>query len=288
VTTASRIDQVLPQASSAQLLGVQTQAGGIEYQLGRKLYFNSIIGFGNIIGAGDTADNASTGAELTLAEFESTGPNDINPVLADVGFFTTGSLAAALSNSSGTLTGGAANTPFCEDFNQTIVCVQAATVTTTNGSTAITFSANTTLSATALLSFSNQSGVQYGLASAITASTTGTLATAYTGTGGAKQSYSLAPTNDNACFRNPAGVVNDNSGTATTQTGAPTGAASAAANANVNSTVCGNGVQDAFEECDNGTANGTSGNPCSVACRCAGRNSYEPGGIAPTGGYACQ
>jgi hypothetical protein len=32
--------------------------------------------------------------------------------------------------------------------------------------------------------------------------------------------------------------------------------------------ICGNGIQEPFEECDNGAANGSTGNACSSACRC--------------------
>jgi hypothetical protein len=42
--------------------------------------------------------------------------------------------------------------------------------------------------------------------------------------------------------------------------------------------VCGNGVQEPFEECDNGAANGTAGNACSVACRCSATFHYSNSG----------
>jgi cysteine-rich repeat protein len=50
------------------------------------------------------------------------------------------------------------------------------------------------------------------------------------------------------------------------------------------STVCGNGVQEAYEECDDGLNNGTTGDACSSICRCAGTKSYENTGS----GYKCQ
>jgi hypothetical protein len=56
------------------------------------------------------------------------------------------------------------------------------------------------------------------------------------------------------------------SGLATNQNGCmgnPTGIPGASV-----STTCGNGVREAYEECDNGTSNGTSGNNCSQTCRC--------------------
>jgi len=61
------------------------------------------------------------------------------------------------------------------------------TVTTTNGSTAITFSTNQTLPEGSLLQFSNQPGVTYCLAAAVSSSTSGTLSANYTGTGGSGQ-----------------------------------------------------------------------------------------------------
>jgi hypothetical protein len=63
--------------------------------------------------------------------------------------------------------------------------VFAGTVTLTNGSASITFSGNQTLPAGTWLSFSDQPSAVYQLASAIAASTAGTLTTVYTGTGGA-------------------------------------------------------------------------------------------------------
>jgi hypothetical protein len=68
-----------------------------------------------------------------------------------------------------------------------------------------------------------------------------------------QQTVCAQSSNDNACARNPSGIP-----------GEP--GADPVANP-TNSTVCGNGKQELFEECDNGTANGTSGNACSVTCR---------------------
>jgi hypothetical protein len=48
--------------------------------------------------------------------------------------------------------------------------------------------------------------------------------------------------------------------------------------------VCGNGVQEPFEECDNGTANGTAGNACSVTCRCSATFHYSRSGSV----FACR
>jgi hypothetical protein len=61
----------------------------------------------------------------------------------------------------------------------------AGTVTVTNASASITFSTAQTLPAGTLLVFSAQPGVQYALASAVVASTSGTLSVVFGGTGGA-------------------------------------------------------------------------------------------------------
>ncbi len=196
LTDGVRLQQVQASTATVQNLGVQSTAAGSEYQLARKLLFGSVIGFANI-NAGTSGQLDTATGELALAEWESVESN-VAPLLAADGFFTVGPQSGELGVSHG---GGTANTPFCEDFNQTLVC-------------------------------------------------------------GAS-----APTNDNACARNPAGVPNDPS--------------AVAANAST-STVCGNGIQEAFEECDPGpvaTAN------CSSACRCAGLTSYLPNG---SGGYSCQ
>jgi hypothetical protein len=58
-----------------------------------------------------------------------------------------------------------------------------------------------------------------------------------------EQNVCGAAANANGCTGNPAGIPTAN-------------------------TICGDGVQGAYEECDNGTANGTSGNHCSLTCRC--------------------
>jgi cysteine-rich repeat protein len=91
---AARVNQVYPTTATVQALGEAN-----EYPLGRKLYFNSILGF-----ASAQAD------ELALGQFESIATN-INPILVGTGFFTLGALSPM-----GT------DTPFCEDFNQQTVC----------------------------------------------------------------------------------------------------------------------------------------------------------------------
>jgi hypothetical protein len=61
------------------------------------------------------------------------------------------------------------------------------TVTATNGSASVTFSANVTLAKGTKLQFSGQPGVFYYLAAAITAATAGTLTNLFSGTTGAGQ-----------------------------------------------------------------------------------------------------
>jgi hypothetical protein len=150
-----RVAQTYGNAASVQKLGL---AG--EYQLARKLYFNSVVGFGSV--AASTGDPQAAD-ELTLAKFEAV-PANINGILTSNGFFSLGVQSPAGSD-----------TPFCEDFNEQLIC---------------------------------------GAAS-----------------------------NANGCTGNPTGIPTAN-------------------------TICGDGVQGAFEECDNGTANGSTGNNCSKTCRC--------------------
>jgi hypothetical protein len=171
-TDAARVAEVYPNTTTVQALGT---AG--EYQLSRKLYFNSVIGFGNIA---DTTGDTSATDELTLARDEAT-PSFINTLLTSNNFFELGPIPgeAAPPSPRVALAGGAANTPFCEDFNEQTVCG--------------------------------------------------------------------ASSNNNGCLTNPSGVPST-----------------------VN-TVCGNGVLEAFEECDPGAgsiASVNAGSGCSSTCRC--------------------
>jgi hypothetical protein len=99
---ALRVAQTYPTVTTVQLLG---KAG--EYQFSRKLYFSSLVGFGNVA---DTTGDPTAADEITLAKFEST-PADINPILTGNDFFTLGPLSP-----SGT------DAQFCEDFNEQTVC----------------------------------------------------------------------------------------------------------------------------------------------------------------------
>jgi hypothetical protein len=150
---AVRVAQIYPQTSTIQLLG--SPAGG-EYQLARKLYFNSLIGFANI--ANSATDTQAT-SELAVANAESQG---VSGGLASVGgmngilvkndeftlgkqfldggtpilFCTDGSAAGNTTCAGGTAgiscgTGGTCvsiDSQFCEDFNEQTVCLAAANV----------------------------------------------------------------------------------------------------------------------------------------------------------------
>jgi hypothetical protein len=98
-----RAAQVYPSAATVQLLG---QAG--EYQIARKLYFNSLVGFANV--AATTADPTAAN-ELTIAKFEST-PSSMNTIVTAQQEFTLGQQ----------FVGGAPDPQFCEDFNEQMVC----------------------------------------------------------------------------------------------------------------------------------------------------------------------
>jgi hypothetical protein len=187
-----------PTAATVQVLG---QAG--EYQLARKLYFNSLVGFANI--ANTTGDPSATD-ELTLAKFEAGGPGSpsINALLVTFAEFTFGN--EFVGSPSGV------DPQFCEDFNEQVVCNDTAT----------------------------------------------------------------APANVNGCVGNPTGIPAGLAGAAGSNTGA-VGANQAAGT----STICGDGIRQAYEECDNGSlefpANGhATGNSstdltpggCSPTCRC--------------------
>ena len=147
-----------------------------EYQLSRKLYFSSVIGFSNVA---DTSSDTSATDELTLAKDEAT-PSFINPILLANDFFELGPAPGeSLPAPRVAMTDGAANTPFCEDFNEQTICGAAG--------------------------------------------------------------------NSNGCGTNPSGI--------------PSTA----------NTVCGNGILEAFEECDPGNGSGNSvnaGSGCSSTCRC--------------------
>jgi hypothetical protein len=115
-TDSARVAQIFPTNTTVNLLG---QAG--EYPIGRKLYMNSLVGFGNVSTENLSPANAPDPDELAMAEFESSytaNTNAMATILSADGYFqvTAGPLG---------------NAPFCEDFNEGIVC-QTSTVAATN------------------------------------------------------------------------------------------------------------------------------------------------------------
>jgi hypothetical protein len=225
VADSIRVDGSYPSIDNVQALGTQH----VEYQISRKLYYNSLIGFENM--ASTTGDTNGWAGELDIGKWEAVAAN-VNPILASIGYFPLSTAQAPNG-----LTGGATN-PFCEDFNETMVCNDGTT----------------------------------------------------------SENLDTAGAGGNACAGNPSGIPSETSATGwnyVTTVGTST------------STVCGNGVKEAYEECDDGTAgqttatdgtlatngaapgtaagNGASGNNCSTICRCAGITSYQSIGSGPWG-----
>lgn len=97
------------QGIAANIASVQKLGKVGEYQLARKLYLNSLIGFSNIIA---TAGDAGGPAEVLLAQKES-DPTFMNGILSSVGFFPLGPQVTS------------ANGNLCEDFNEQTVCGNA-------------------------------------------------------------------------------------------------------------------------------------------------------------------
>jgi hypothetical protein len=125
---AARIAQVYPTATTANLLG---QAG--EYVVSRKLYYNSLVGFGAIGTFNLSPANVPDPDELAIAEFESSytaSSAQFATILGTNGFFQVTS-------------GPLGNAPFCEDFNEGITC-QTSRVTAANAQNACTTNAGLT------------------------------------------------------------------------------------------------------------------------------------------------
>ena len=120
VSDSIRVDQTYPDETTVTALGTQA----IEYQIARKLYFNSLIGFNNLTAGQTGVTDTAVGGELALAQYEATSPTThINPILTSIGYFPMGNqttltaAATAAGESVATF-----NAPFCEDFNEQTVC----------------------------------------------------------------------------------------------------------------------------------------------------------------------
>ena len=113
-TDATRLAQIYPVPATVQLLG---RTG--EYQLSRKLYFSSFVGFQNI------PNNATTGigtgsSELYLANYEATDAK-MDALLGPNGFFTFDTAGGTQYSPNGAGTSGL-GAQFCEDFNEINIC----------------------------------------------------------------------------------------------------------------------------------------------------------------------
>jgi len=145
VVDSVRIDKVYPNITTVQNLGT-TNTSNVEYQIARKLYFNSAPGFAHLT-APVTGHDTGTG-ELALAAFESQASN-INSILTNIGYFPLGGQATT-----GTAPGGALfnafNAPFCEDYNEVMLCNQANAATVTNHNDCPNMPQGVTINSTAL------------------------------------------------------------------------------------------------------------------------------------------
>ncbi len=112
LTDALLVQATAPTAATVQALG---QNG--EYQVARKLFFNSIVGF-SAINAGAAGQTDTATGELALAQFEANAAN-ITPLLALDNYFTVGTNSPAGTS---VVNGNTVGNPFCEDFNQQLVC----------------------------------------------------------------------------------------------------------------------------------------------------------------------
>jgi cysteine-rich repeat protein len=232
VSDAIRMDQVYPTSAAVLALGQQTT----EYQIGRKLYFNSIVGFDNSL-----LQSGNPEGQLALGEFE-TNESNIAPILTGIGYFP---LAGATSNAT-------FNQPFCEDFNEQTVCNPVGT----QCSTTVACKAGQTCTSTTATP-----GLCGTTCNNTTPCTGNLVCTSTTATNGA----CVTATNVNGCTGNSTAVAAYSaSGTVPAATTPPVGGS-----------ICGDGNIDPFEECDDGVLNGTGGDTCSSTCRCSGTTSYE-------------
>jgi hypothetical protein len=279
-----RAAQVYPSAATVQLLG---QAG--EYQIARKLYFNSLIGFANL-------NDTEAASELTIAKFEAT-PGYMNPIVVAQREFTLGS----------EFQGSPAGTSLvCQNATGDATCAAAgATVGELCGPAGLFCSDGTaagdatcaTAGSTANVTPCGQNSTSGIPKSAVCIQYTCVQANGVTPTSTPNPVAAVDPqfcedfneqmicndvaganANVNGCSGNgavslPAGAA----GAAGSNPGTPAGADQVAGT----STICGDGIRQAYEECDNGTvtapANGhatgnknsdTTPGGCSTTCRC--------------------
>jgi hypothetical protein len=201
-TVGLRVNQLEPGISCTPA----APGAGPSYPLWRKMYISSLVGFGRVTAA----------AELELAEFESFDQN-LAPLTQKYGFF-----ALPFGPNGTDSTAGNTPNPFCEDFNEQLVC----------GKT------------------SNQNGCAFNTATAAVGGgpLTNTTVSAFT---------SLTPgaVATPGCAGLPAGAPGC---TIPSDPSATPGSATT-------STVCGNGIVEAYEDCDPSPP--ASSPNCTTACR---------------------
>lgn len=123
---SARVAQVYPGTTTVQLLGL-----GGEYQLSRKLYFNSLVGFAQLPNAA-FADNGTDELQIAKFEAQTTGVAANTTAMQNI---VTNQKEFLLGFQSGALT-GTAGAPFCEDFNEQLICNDvAAAAANVNGCT---------------------------------------------------------------------------------------------------------------------------------------------------------
>jgi hypothetical protein len=103
-TVAVRVNQLEPGVACTPT----APGAGASYVLWRKLYFNSILGFGRV----------TTAAEQQLAEFVSFDQNE-TPIVLNYGFFE-----LPFSPAGNDTTAGGGPNQFCEDFNEQSICAK--------------------------------------------------------------------------------------------------------------------------------------------------------------------
>jgi hypothetical protein len=118
---SARVAQVYPGTQTVQLLGL-----GGEYQLSRKLYFNSLVGFQNIGVAGSSTWTDNGNDELQIAKYEAQ-TTGVAAQTAQMQSIITSHKEFTLGFQSGSLAGSTSGAPFCEDFNEMMICNDVST-----------------------------------------------------------------------------------------------------------------------------------------------------------------